>query len=62
MRIVIARTIGAIAALLLTSGCGTPQAKRVDCDGKLEPINAPAPRSALAGEDARSSDAERKAP
>ena len=31
----------AVAAVLLT-GCST-QARRVDCDGRLRPINAPAP-------------------
>ncbi|MBK7250650.1 MAG: hypothetical protein IPI06_07200 [Gammaproteobacteria bacterium] len=31
----------------LVSGCST-QARRVDCDGRLRPINAPAPVSAPA--------------
>jgi hypothetical protein len=35
--------VGATVLLALASaGCST-QAKRVDCDGKLKPINRPAP-------------------
>lgn len=60
MRIALGRTLGAITALLLASSCGTPQAKRVECDGKLQPINAPAPPSVRASEGARSSDAKGK--
>jgi hypothetical protein len=30
---------------LITAGCST-QAPRVDCDGRLEPINRPAPQMA----------------
>ena len=38
--------IGATVLLALAiAGCST-QAKRVDCDGKLKPINRPAPLSA----------------
>jgi hypothetical protein len=36
--------VGAIVLLALAmAGCST-QAKRVDCDGKLKPINRPAPQ------------------
>lgn len=35
---------GALAlALAIASGCGG-QARKVDCDGRLEPINRPVPR------------------
>jgi hypothetical protein len=40
---------GAMVLLALASaGCST-QAKRVDCDGKLKPINRPAPPPAAPG-------------
>ena len=38
--------LGATVLLALAmAGCST-QAKRVDCDGKLKPINRPAPQAA----------------
>jgi hypothetical protein len=36
----------AVLLALATAGCST-QAKRVDCDGKLKPINRPAPLPAV---------------
>jgi hypothetical protein len=42
------RTLAVGATVLLAlamAGCST-QAKRVDCDGKLKPINRPAPQPA----------------
>jgi hypothetical protein len=36
----------AVLLALATAGCST-QAKRVDCDGKLKPINRPAPVPAV---------------
>lgn len=36
----------ALLAGLMAAGCGT-QARRVDCDGRLEPINHPVPKAAV---------------
>ena len=36
---------GALLAGLVTAGCGT-QARWVNCEGRLEPINAPARKAA----------------
>jgi hypothetical protein len=40
-----ALTVSTAAVLLLLAGCST-QAKKVDCDGPLKPINRPAPAAA----------------
>lgn len=37
----------AVLAVLIASGCST-QARRVNCDGRLEPINQLAPAAPLA--------------
>lgn len=36
----------ALLAGLMVAGCGT-QARRVDCDGRLEPINHPVLKAAV---------------
>jgi hypothetical protein len=53
--------VGAIVLLALAmAGCST-QAKRVDCDGTLKPINRPAPQPvAPAGPQKNSTEADEK--
>jgi hypothetical protein len=52
--------LGATVLLALAMvGCST-EAKRVDCDGKLKPINRPAPLSAAPARPQKNSTADEK--
>jgi hypothetical protein len=43
------RTVGLVMlASVFVAGCSTTQARRVDCDGPLAPINATAPTASAA--------------
>jgi hypothetical protein len=51
----------ALLAGLMAAGCGT-QAQRVDCDGRLEPINHPVPKAAVSAVRDEPTEAERAVP